>query len=394
MLLVSSVAAEEALTLPDVLRIALSDNPLISAWDAKVKAGEGGLLSARAFPNPEIGGEVARITRYDPGRNEGSVELSQPFEFPSKRRYRRQAAEMDLKALSYEREALKLNLIFEVKASFYGLLLAKKNLEVAQDNEKSAGTLLSSAQIRVEVGEAPEFELIKAQVERARASNEVRKAHSQVLLAQATLNSLMGRSASAPLEVTGELQSAPQEIGLSDLIQKALEAHPLVQQQNYLLQKQARLLDLAKSSRYPDLTVTGFYEWEIESERAGVGLSVPLPIWYRQKGEIGSAAAEKARAEAELRSLQNETARTVTEAYERYDIAKDLIQVFTQQLLQQAEETRRIAEISYREGASGILDLIEAQRTARQTHLDYQQALYDLKVAEAALERATGSGAL
>jgi cobalt-zinc-cadmium efflux system outer membrane protein len=322
------------------------------------------------------------------------VELSQPFEFPSKRRYRRQAAEMDLKALSYEREALKLNLIFEVKASFYGLLLAKKNLEVAQDNEKSAGTLLSSAQIRVEVGEAPEFELIKAQVERARASNEVRKAHSQVLLAQATLNSLMGRSASAPLEVTGELQSAPQEIGLSDLIQKALEAHPLVQQQNYLLQKQARLLDLAKSSRYPDLTVTGFYEWEIESERAGVGLSVPLPIWYRQKGEIGSAAAEKARAEAELRSLQNETARTVTEAYERYDIAKDLIQVFTQQLLQQAEETRRIAEISYREGASGILDLIEAQRTARQTHLDYQQALYDLKVAEAALERATGSGAL
>ncbi|MDH7500443.1 MAG: hypothetical protein QHH30_08675, partial [candidate division NC10 bacterium] len=46
-------AAEEPLSLPDVLRIALAENPLIAAWDAKVKAGEGGLASAKAFPNPE-----------------------------------------------------------------------------------------------------------------------------------------------------------------------------------------------------------------------------------------------------------------------------------------------------------------------------------------------------
>jgi cobalt-zinc-cadmium efflux system outer membrane protein len=263
---------------------------------------------------------------------------------------------------------------------------------VAQDNEKSAQTLLSSARIRVEVGEAPEFELIKAKVELARASNEVRKATTRLSLAKTGLNTLMGRSGSNPLEVTGELESSPQELRLESLIQTALEKHPLIQQQNYLVQRQARLLDQAKASRIPDLTVSGFYNWEVDKETAGVGLSVPLPIWYRQKGAISTASAEKLRAEAELRNLKNETTRLVTEAYEIYGIAKNLVQVFTQELLRQAEESRKIAEISYREGASGILDLIDAQRTARQTFLDYQQALFEWKVAEAALERATGGG--
>jgi len=385
-------AAQEPLTLSDVLRISLTDNPLVAAWEAKIKAGEGEVLSARAFPNPEIGGRYDRITRLAPGQNEGALELSQLFENPSKRRYRRQAAEMDLKAFSYEREALMLGFVFEVKRAFYNILLAKKNLEVAQDNERSARTLLSSAKIRVEVGEAPEFELIKAKVELARASNEVQKANSRLSLAKTGLNTLMGRSGPNPLEVAGELESSPQELKLESLIQQGLEKHPLIQQQNYLVQRQARLLDQAKASRFPDVTVSGFYTWEFDKETAGVGLSVPLPLWYRQKGAISSAAAEKIRAEAELRTLQNETTRSVTEAYEGYVIANNLVQVFTKELLKQAEESRRIAEISYREGASGILDLIDAQRTARQTFLDYQQALFEWKVAEAALQRATGGG--
>jgi cobalt-zinc-cadmium efflux system outer membrane protein len=385
-------AAQEPLTLPDVLRISLSDNPLIAAWEAKIKAGEGEVLSAKAFPNPEIGGRYDRIVRLAPGQNEGALELSQLFENPSKRRYRRQAAEMDLKAISYEREALMLNFIFEVKRAFYNILLAKKNLEVAQDNEKSARTLLSSAKIRVEVGEAPEFELIKAKVELARGSNEVQKATTKLSLAKTGLSTLMGRSGSSPLEVAGELESSPKEFKLESLIQQGLEKHPSIQQQNYLVQRQAHLLDQAKASRFPDLTVSGFYAWEFDKEMAGVGLSVPLPIWYRQKGVISSASAEKIRAEAELRNLQNETTRSVTEAYEGYVIANNLVQVFTKELLRQAEESRKIAAISYREGASGILDLIDAQRTARQTFLDYQEALFELKVTEAALQRATGGG--
>jgi cobalt-zinc-cadmium efflux system outer membrane protein len=318
--------------------------------------------------------------------------LRQLLENPSKRKYRRQAAEMDLKAISYERETLLLNFVFEVKRAFYNILLAKKNLEVAQDNEKSARTLLSSAKIRVEAGEAPEFELIKAQVEFARASNEVQKAATKLSLAKTNLNTLMGRSGSNPMDVAGELESGRHDFSLEALIQKALEQHPLIQEQKYLVQRQARLIDEAKASRFPGVTVTGFYNWEFEKDFVGVALSLPLPIWYQQKGAITTASAEKIRAEAELKNLQNETNRSVTEAYQDYVIASNLVQVFTKELLRKAEESRKIAEISYREGASGILDLIDAQRTARQTFLDYQQALFELKVAEAALERATGGG--
>jgi cobalt-zinc-cadmium efflux system outer membrane protein len=244
----------------------------------------------------------------------------------------------------------------------------------------------------VEVGEAPEFELIKAQVEVARASNEVQKASTRLSLAKTALNTLMGKSGSSPMEVAGKLESGRQDFSLEALIQKALEKHPLIQQQNYLVQRQARLVDEAKASRFPGVKVTGSYNREFDKDWVGVGLSLPLPIWYQQQGAITTASAEKIRAEAELKNLQNETNRSVTEAYQDYVIASNLVQVFTKELLRQAEESRKISEISYREGASGILDVIDAQRTARQTFLDYQQALFELKVAEAALERATGGG--
>jgi outer membrane protein, heavy metal efflux system len=386
------LVAEELLTLSDVLKIALSENPLIVAWDAKVKMGEGELISARAYPNPEIGGDLGRITRFDPGKNQGSFELSQMVEVPAKRKYRRQAAEMDLKALSYETEGLKLDLIFEVKSAFYRILLTQKNLEAARNNEKSAQMLLSTAKIRVRLGEAAKSEAIKAQVELARASNEVQKALTNVSLAKTSLNTWMGRPGTRSLDVVGELESIPQEFTLEALLQKAMERHPYIQQQNYLVAKFSHLFDLAKASRYPDPTIIGFYEREPDKEVVGLGFSIPVPLWYREKGAIASAAGEKARAEAELIHLRNEINRTVTEAFQGQLIAKDLVQVFEKQLLKKAEESRRIAEISYREGASGILDLIEAQRTFRQTLLEYEQALYELRLAEAALERATGGG--
>jgi cobalt-zinc-cadmium efflux system outer membrane protein len=389
-LLPSPASPQQPLTLPQVLSLALEKNPLLLAWEAQVRAGEAEVLSARAFPNPELSLGAGRIIRYDPGRLVSSLELSQTLELPGKRRYRRQAAEQGLSALTFQREEQKRALLFEVKRAFYDLLLAQKALEVAQDNLNSTQVLLSSAKVRVEVGEAAEFELIKAQVEVARARNEVEKASSRVNLARAALNTLLARPPSSPLEIAGELESPPRRIDLPQLLLKVEQEHPLLRQQERMVAQQESLLSLAKSSRYPDPTFSGFYQKEPDQELLGLSLSLPLPLWYRQQGEIGRAAAERARAEAELFHLKNDLCRQLTEAYQGYRIAQELVRTFTEQLLKQAEESRRIAEISYREGASSILDLIEAQRTARQTFLDYQQALYELKVAEAAMERVGG----
>ena len=68
----------------------------------------------------------------------------------------------------------------------------------------------------------------------------------------------------------------------------------------------------------------------------------------------------------------------------------ELIDVFNKGLLIQAQEALRLAQFSFQQGASSLLEVFDAQRVQRQIQMDYVQARYDLSVSLARLERAVG----
>jgi len=132
------------------------------------------------------------------------------------------------------------------------------------------------------------------------------------------------------------------------------------------------------------------YVRDIDKETFGVVLSVPLPLWDQRQGKIATAMAENRRAEADLERSRVELAKSIAQEYQNYRIAREQLAVFEAGLLKQAEEALRIAQISFRQGASGLLDLLDAQRVQRATLQEYYGALHDLSVAQAQLERVTG----
>jgi cobalt-zinc-cadmium efflux system outer membrane protein len=113
-------------------------------------------------------------------------------------------------------------------------------------------------------------------------------------------------------------------------------------------------------------------------------------LWDRRRGQIATAMAEGRRAEAELARFRTELTKAITGEYRNYQIAVDQLKVFEAGLLKQAEEALRIAQISYRQGASDLLNLLDAQRVRLTTLQEYYIALYDLSAAQAQLERVTG----
>jgi cobalt-zinc-cadmium efflux system outer membrane protein len=386
------IAEEKFFTLEELLSMAIEANPTVAIFKANLEASRGEAFSASAYPNPEIDLEGVRGKSLETGesKSEYTLGIGQPIEWPSKRHYRKQAAKASVEATEKELDDFRLQLRAEVKKAFSQLLKDKKILETATENSKIAGELMKTVELKVKAGEAPEFELIKAKVEALRADKDFKRAGNTIVVSKAILNGLLGNTLKDDFDVEGAFKVPERKYELQALLSSAMEKHPLVLRAKKDAEAKGYTLERERSSVFPDVTVKGFFNKEVDKDSYGVGLSVPIPLWYQRKGEIATASAEKTRAEAEVHRTKVELAKSITEEYQNYAIALDQIEVFDKGLLNEAEEALRIAEFSYRQGESGLLDYLDAQRVYRSTIIEYYQSLFELESSLAALERAAG----
>jgi outer membrane protein, heavy metal efflux system len=380
--------------LHDLLEIAIERNPTLAAFLANLAVSQGEVMTAFAYPNPTTtvtgGRGETRGISPETARNEYQATFLQPLEWPFKRESRIQAARSKVETARLDAEGFRLFLRAEVKDAFYRVLLADKQVELAVRNLETVRDLRRSVEIRVKTGEAPAFELVKADVELLKAQNELAKRRSQVELARAGLNALLGNVLPKSFTVAGQFSSPKTWPDLPVLIERAMETHPAVVRQRREVERWRYQLGFERQARVPDVGVGGLYLRDVDKETFGVVLSVPLPIWDRRQGKIATAMAEGRRAEADLERSRTELTKAITQEFQNYRIAAEQLAVFETGLLKQAEEALRIAQISFRQGASGLLDLLDAQRVQRATLQEYHGALYDLSVAQAQLERVTG----
>jgi cobalt-zinc-cadmium efflux system outer membrane protein len=383
-------------TLAEMLELASARNPSLAAYLANIESVRGETVTARAYPNPTMtfqGGRGeprgADVGIVSPGTEYQGTVL-QPLEWPLKRQSRIQAAGARLEVARLDAEGFRLFLRAATKDAFYRVLLTAKQAELAERNVNTVKELRRSVDVRVRTGEGAAFELVKADVELLKAEKEVNRARNQVNLARASLNALFGNTLPASFSLLGEFERPQALIDLPILIEQALAKHPVIDRQRREVERWRHQLNFERQARVPDVGVGGMMMREIDKDALGVVLSVPFPIWDRRAGWIATALAEGQRAEAELARVRTELTRSITQEYQNYRIAQDQLAVFERGLLKQSEEALRIAQTSFRQGASGLLDLLDAQRVQRATLQEYYAALFDLSAAYAQLEQVTG----
>jgi cobalt-zinc-cadmium efflux system outer membrane protein len=191
-------------------------------------------------------------------------------------------------------------------------------------------------------------------------------------------------------DVRGDFVSPPLELNLDGLAASARTQHPTVRRVQKEIERAEHSVVQERQSLIPSVTISGLFQQEAAETAYLARLSVPIPLWYRRQGEITGALSAKKRAEAEQVRIQNELVAAITESVEEAHAAQDRIEVFEKGLLKQAEETLRIARISFQQGAASLLEFIDAQRVHRQMLLEYTQARASFSVEVARLERWTG----
>jgi cobalt-zinc-cadmium efflux system outer membrane protein len=278
----------------------------------------------------------------------------------------------------------------DVKGAFFQLLFAQQDAQLARENLKTVEDLVKLVSARVGTREAPKFELVKATVELQKSKKDLARAENGLLVARAKLNTVTGRALGESFAIQGEFEMARSGLDLPVLTGQARDRQPTLRRQQRLVEQAEFTIEQERASRMPNVAVIGQYHREAGDESVTGGLSVPLPLWYRRQGEIGTAMGTHRRAQADRDRLQQELEQTITQHFQEMQTAQAQMQVFEQGLLHQAKEAFDIAQFSFRHGATSLLEVIDAQRVYRQTLLEYAQARVDHSVALARLERAVG----
>jgi cobalt-zinc-cadmium efflux system outer membrane protein len=389
-----TAAAGPVVSAEQALAIAYQRNPTFEEYAANLDAARAEVIQATAYPNPSLDADAGMaVSRADgKGAAEYGIRLSQPIELPAKRKARRAAAEASKGVVESEREAFRAQLRAEVLKAYYAALFHQRAAAVAEETARIAREIEAIVRKRMVAGEAAGVDRLKAEVELRQAARAVELQQRKRAAYRSVLNALCGRALPPEYILAGTLR---RDLGPADLEQAeaiALARHPSVARLNEELNRQRLVLVREQKEWYPDLVPSLGFSREIDTTKAGGSLGFELPLWNRNQGGIAAAQAELRRLEAELERTRLEVLRDVEVEYQNYESAREQLAALEKGLRSTAAESLKIETFRYNLGESGLLDLLDARRTAQVTEAEYVQALYDLNVARAELERAIGLG--
>jgi len=391
LLLDGSVALAETLTLEQLIVEARERNPELRALAADVAAAKGEATTARTWSNPELAAVPGvKHVRGEGSEFHGDLELTQTFEFPGKRTLRRAVAQKNVEARELALAGFRFQLTIQVRRAYYSILTAQQIVALKEQQLALANSFAEAAKRKVEGGFAPEFEATKAEVEVVTAQKAVREAQAQVGTARAGLNALLGRKPTGALEVAGELGDGVALPGEAMLLEEATARNPSLQVQAAEIERTGLNVRSARKSRLPDFTIGPSLEYTKDEQIYGLGVSLPLPLWDRKRGEIATATAEQQKALAEFDKLQQEILRDVASARQNLAATTEGLAYFTPALREKLKTALDAASQSYSEGRTTLLIYLETLRTYFDTQADYLETLQKLYDARAELESAVG----
>ncbi len=385
----------EPLTLERAIDRFLARNLAVEAARYRVDATRAERLTARLRPNPTLtlSAENVKLSGPTPAGDlyEATSSLSYPIELGDKRRLRVEAVDASVAVAEAHFADVLRQRLADVKQAFYDVLIARAGRDHALETRQTFDALVELNQIRLEEGAIAEGELLKVRLERGK--HEAARTNAELALRQAGIKllDLLGESDfSSAGTVTGTLNITAMVPPLENLRAAALQDRPSLQASQHAVALAARRVALERARATVDVSPFVGLRRLGENNTILFGISIPLPVHDRNQGGIARALAEEKAAGSELALHRNRVLAEVESSWHTWQTARAQAEAFERQLLPQAEESRAIALSSYQEGAIGLVEYLEAQRTFTDVRQQYARSLFDAHAALFLIEKAVG----
>ena len=190
----------------------------------------------------------------------------------------------------------------------------------------------------------------------------------------------------------GELQSLP-ALPDSAALSAGLVSSPALARARFEVDRRQALARLERSRRTPDVTVSlGLNRnEELGRNQAIVGVSVPLPIFDTNRGNVLEALRRTDKARDELAAVEIRLGSELAQAVEKLSTSRQEVQALQQDILPGAQSAYEAATTGFEYGKFGFLDVLDAQRTLLQARSQYLRALSEVHRAGAEIDRILGA---
>ena len=364
-------------------------NPELAAARQQRPLASAEMLTARAYPNPEV--DIAAgpwRSRIGGGAgNATGVGIMQPIDLPSVRAARIGSAEAVLASAQAYVEAVSLAIGYQARHAYIELLRRQEDERIARDNADLLAQIRDRVLKRVEVGEAPRFELVRAESEALVAQNALAASRLRLEEARATLRRLTANALPARFEIGEALPPIGDIPALATLQAEVVAAHPSLRGLAAEQERARKRLEQERALSAPQPAVRLSESRDPEMRSTTLGLMLSIPLWNRREGPIAQAVASIDLAGAHLEQQRVQLLRELDSAYARLSIAQRQIQTFEAGLLRSADAALQAAEAAYRFGERSFLEVLDAQRTLRVVKADYNQTRFERIAAWLDIER-------
>ena len=360
----------------------LEHNPELNFYRAEIAAAKGERRTASTWANPGVSTTIGqKLVRSGGLSDEGvawSVSVQQTFEWPGRIPLRKAIANHQMQLAELGFAQFKASLAARTRTLAYGLFAAQEKAAAAKEVANRFQQLREVLVQRDPAGLTPQLE---TRIIEATELTLQRKATDAALAAQSALlelNQLRGApwtNAMMVQSVTLAFSAAPER---ETLLAAAQTNNFELQMRRVELEQQGFKVSLARKDGYPSLSVGPYFSQERAGDReqqVGIGLSVPLPLWNRNKGNVETAEARRTQAETSLYVTQRDIDRRIVEKALTYQTNLAEMSKWRPESVDEFRKAAELADRHYRLGAVPIATYVELQKQ----YLEAVEALLDTR---------------
>jgi len=388
-------ATSSQLSLGEVTRAVLQNNPAIKEAENRWRAARERILQAKAWDDPRVAGEWLAHRYVDVPPNafmDQTLAIEQLIPITGKNLVRGRAAAAEALSVFEEVRRVQLDVIAKARATYFQLANAYDQLEINNKNLTSLKQIADISRSRYEAGLESAANVLVAETDYSKLQEARRDLERNLSDAQSQLNALMNRDAFAPLSTPGTATVNHAHLSATRLHAITLAQRPEVQMARAKIDGEKSKLQLAHRAWIPDptLMVKGQrYNDAAEAVSeldAGVSFTIPWVNPGKYSAGVREGRANLAAAEQGLEREQKEASRLLRDQLSKVETFHHHVELFQDKLVPQAQQAFEATQLSYESGKATFLDWIGAQRNLRdieamaRDHLaHYQMAVADLE---------------
>lgn len=356
----------------------------VTAWDPPQVGISFYQTPIQSFPNPIKNGM------------ETDYYIQQMFPFPGKLSSMGKSAENNAEMYGQQFKELEREIIREVKSNYYELYFVQKKIEINKENQILLRQLANITAKQYEVGTGRQADMLRAQTELSTLINDGVNLEKEKRNVETMLSTILNRPADGTFEVIPSIEDTIPNWSYSQLSSLAYENRSELKAMQYNIKMNEAELASSRLQYYPDIMVQLMYKNMTGTTNdfwsTMVGVNIPIAFWSKDKfiGKVEENKINISTAEEQFNASKNMVASQVQNALVKIESNKNLIDLYKNTVIPQAQQTLQATLAEYQTGKTEFLMVIDAYKMVLMAKQDYYMSQMSFMQSQALLEQAVG----